>query len=222
VQDGHISADEALVLIRPSGVLVDEVVRLLARVTSTATIPAGNAPPVFAQPSVTAVHSADEGNPPEAAQRPEQPFYLMTPVADDEDESAENAIRGLLESGWYVFGDKTPNRGRIKPGDHICFYQSGLGVVAEAEVVTTPERKAIPNVRHPDKYPWAFKVKAPRFFFDTPVVIDASLRAKLDAFKERDRDAAWGWFVVTTRPVDEHDFLLLTGAASHGVAPHGV
>jgi hypothetical protein len=210
VQDGHISADEALSLLRPTGVLVDEIVRLLARVASTATMPAENVPPSLAQPSATAIRSTDGAALPSVAESLEKPSFLMTPVTDDEDGSAQEIIRTLLESGWYVLGDKAQGRKRLKSGDHICFYQSGLGVVAEAEVAASPERKAIPHVRHPDKYPWAFKVKAPRFFFDAPIVIDASLRSRLDAFKDGDSNAAWGWFVVTTRLLSEHDFLLRT------------
>jgi hypothetical protein len=214
VQDGHISAEEALSLLRPTGVQVDEIVRLLARVASAATMPAESTESASTQHSETVISSAGEINQTKVPQSLlEQPLYFITPVADDEDRSAEDTIRCLLESGWYVFGDKTPNRKRVKPGDRICFYQSGLGTVAEAEIATAPERKTIEHVRHPEKYPWAFEVKCPRFFFDTPVVIDAPLRSKLDAFKDLDPSAAWGWFVVQTRSVDEHDFLLLTGAA---------
>jgi hypothetical protein len=212
VQDNHITADEGLSLLRPAGVLVDEVLQLLARVASPTTLPAERAAPVPILQNVMAPPGKDEIEQPGAVQ-PELPFYMMTPVADDEDGTAEDAIRTLLESGWYVFGEKAPNRKRLKAGDHICFYQSGLGVVAEAEVVNSPERKVIKHVRHPEKYPWAFEVKNARFFFDTPIVIDASLRAKLHAFKDGDPNSAWGWFVVTNRPLDEHDFLLLTGAA---------
>src|ERR1022692_33814 len=210
VQDGHITAEEGLSLLRPAGVLVDEVVRILARVASAAIL-AVEPPPT--QPNAAPIRSTDGAIVPGVAESSEEPSYIMTPVADDEDGSAQEIIRTLLESGWYVLGDKAQGRKRLKPCDHICFYQSGLGVVAEAEIASSPEQKAIPHVRHPDKYPWAFRVKAPRFFFDAPIVIDASLRSKLDAFKNGDPNAAWGWFVVTTRLLSGHDFLLLTGAA---------
>jgi hypothetical protein len=62
------------------------------------------------------------------------PLYLLTAVSDDEAASAQDTIRRLLDNCWYVFGDRTPGRKDLKPGDHICFYEAGVGVVAEAEV----------------------------------------------------------------------------------------
>jgi hypothetical protein len=70
----------------------------------------------------------------------------MAPVRDEPEMSAEATIRGLAEAGWYVFGESTPGRKRLKPGDRICFYESGVGVVAEAEVASRPERQP-PAVR---------------------------------------------------------------------------
>ena len=51
-------------------------------------------------------------------------------------------------------------------------HQTGAGVVAEAELDSAPELKKIPYVKNPDQYPWAFKTKNPRYFFEKPVVID--------------------------------------------------
>ena len=48
-----------------------------------------------------------------------------------------------------------------------------------------------------------------QFFFDTPVVIDATLRAQLDAFAGRDISAPWAWFVQATRKLTAHDYALL-------------
>ena len=63
----------------------------------------------------------------------------------------------------------------------ICFYACGNGVIAHAEVASPPERKPHPKVRHPDKYPWTFKLKNVKAYFDKPVIIDAELRSKLKA-----------------------------------------
>ena len=70
----------------------------------------------------------------------------------------------------------------MKPGDRICFYESGVGVVAEADVASVPERKppAAKGVgKNLDKFPWSFRLTNARFFFDQPVAIDADLRSKL-------------------------------------------
>ena len=69
----------------------------------------------------------------------------------------------------------------------------------------------IKGVHDPERYPWAFRVKDVRFFLDRPIVVDLVLRRGLDAFKESDPEAAWGWFVQATRRITVHDFGLLTG-----------
>jgi hypothetical protein len=204
VQDRLLTSEEAVALLRPVGVLVDDTVRLIARVASQATAEAEEKPG-GTSPGETTERREEE---------PGARVWLMTPVSDDEEGGADDSIRTLLDRGWYVFGDRTPGRKNLKPGDRLCFYHSGVGVVAEAEVSTAPERKSVPvKVHHPEDYPWRFKVKNPRYFFDKPIVIDAALRAKLDAFKNRDPESAWAWLVQGTRIVTEHDFHLLTGAS---------
>ena len=97
---------------------------------------------------------------------------LITPVADDPESSAQETIERLLGAGWYVFGDKTAGRARLKPGDRLCFYRSGVGVVAEAEVTDYAERKPPPVkglVRNIDKFPWAFPVQDARYFSTRPL-----------------------------------------------------
>jgi hypothetical protein len=196
---------EAVFLLRPTGVLVDETVHLLARVaakSSQAPIeesPDGETPPIVPSPQPPIVS--------------EDHLYLLTAVASDEVESAQEVITKLLQAGWYVFGERTPGRKRLQPGDRLCFYETGVGVVAEAEVASEPERKTLRYVRHAERFPWAFQAKNTRFFFDKPIVIDAALRSQLDAFKDRDPSGSWGWFVQATRLITAHDFRLLTGQA---------
>lgn len=57
-----------------------------------------------------------------------------------------------------------------------------------------------------ERFPWAFKVKDVRYFFNKPIVIDATMRQRLDAFRGRDPGKAWAWFVQATR--------MLTAASS--------
>jgi len=86
----------------------------------------------------------------------------------------------------WAFGQKTPNRSSIKPGDCVAFYQRPVGVVAVAEVATVPEDKPMPGVvKDPMKDRWTF--------------------AGCDPGK------MWAWFVFATRSITQHDFTLLTG-----------
>jgi hypothetical protein len=76
-------------------------------------------------------------------------------------------------------------------------------------VMTRPGEKAVKGVRHPERFPCAFRVKDVSYFFDKPRVIDASLRSQLDAFKGRDPNKPWAWFLQATHVVTEHDFEVL-------------
>ena len=98
--------------------------------------------------------------------------------------------------------------------------------MAEAEVTSVPEYRALSFIPDAEKYPWSFQVTHVRYFFEAPVVIDAQLRTQLKAFQGLEPNQSWGWFVQTTRSVTEHDFLLLTrgttpqtGGASGGAPP---
>jgi hypothetical protein len=190
-----VAHEEVLAVLRPGGPLVDDQARLLARVAS----------------------QRDDTVPPEAPPAPEpEPgvqLYLLTPVADEPDAPAEKTIRSLLDQKVYVFGDRTPGRKSLKAGDRIAFYQTQVGVVAEATVTSAPERKTVKFAKDPERFPWAFKVKDVRYFFNKPVVIDAALRQRLDAFKGRDPGKAWAWFVQATRVLTSTDFERLVGRA---------
>lgn len=230
VQEGHITADEAVALLKPGGVFVADTVKLLARIAARATDPQADEP--MSAKTITAINDSvatfesDPVTPVPAVPTPTvtklkpvavaatERMYLLTPVSEGAETTAKGAIAGLLNAGWYVFGDKTPGRKRLKPGDRICFYESGVGVVAEAEVASVPERKppaAKGIVKNLEEFPWSFRLTNARFFFDVPVAIDADLRTKLDAFAKRDSSQSWSWFVQCTRVVNEHDFAVLTG-----------
>jgi len=110
----------------------------------------------------------------------------------------------------YAFGDRTPGRKQLKPGDWLCFHASGKGVIAHAKVLSFPEKKQHPKVRHPEKYPWLFRVGEAKLYLDDPVIIDAEARSRLDAFQSRDLSKSWGWFVQATHKVSANDFKILT------------
>ena len=109
------------------------------------------------------------------------------PVRDKEEASAETTIRrSLLDQGWYVLAETTPGRTFIKAGDRICFYVRGVGVVAEATATTSVTERHVAFARRHGAYPFAFGVGRVRDFFKQPIVIDATLRSRLEAFVDRD------------------------------------
>jgi hypothetical protein len=185
-----IGHEDILAVIRPSGPTIDSVVDLMARLVAE----------------------------PEAEKEPPLPetltegeiAYWLTPVKSYPEETAEECIRILVgEEQIYAFGERTPGRKHLKPGDWICFYASGTGVVAHARVVSSLEKKPHHRVRHPERYPWVFSLDKTDLYLDEPIVIDAAVRSRLDAFRGRDLNKSWAWFVQSTRKITEHDFGIL-------------
>jgi hypothetical protein len=193
-----VNHENILAVIQPSGPAIDPIVELMANLV---------AQPKPDEPS-EATPEEKQTLEPKLAKAPE---YWLTPVASDEKQTAEEVVQNLVgEEKIYAFGERTPGRKHIKPGDWICFYATGNGVIAHARVKTAPEKKHHPKVRHPDKYPWVFCLDKTKLYLDNPTVIDAELRKRLDAFEDRDPGTSWAWFVQATRKVSEHDFRVLT------------
>lgn len=210
-QNDDLSTAEALSLIRPSGVSISDVVALVSRIASRPPEADEETPQPARTPTADkAAPSAPVKTPPGA--EPTERLHIMTPVADRADVDGERVVRRLLDNGWYVFRDRTPGRKSLKSGDQLCFYWSGVGVVAAAEVASVPERKPNPYTDEANQYPWQFRIRHKRYFFDRPVIIDAPLRARLDAFKGKDPNNPWSWFVLAARILTSHDFEILTQA----------
>lgn len=191
-----IDHEDILAILKPSTPTIDSVVELMARLVAQQL--AKEKP--TQKPQVTEVPLVGI-----------EAQYWLTPVKGDEKQTAEDVIRTLVGEGKiYAFGERTPGRRHIKPRDWICFYATGKGVVAEAEVASPPEHKRHPRVRHPNKYPWVFRVKNVRLYLDNPVIIDTTLRGQLDAFQGKNPNQGWAWFVQATRKICEDDFELLT------------
>jgi hypothetical protein len=195
MSDYDVSHEDILAVLRPSGPTVDSVVDLMARLVAqrrTEETPK--------EPVETPEPSAENG----AA-------YWLTPVKGDEEQTAEEVVGTLVgQEKIYAFGERTPGRKRLKPGDWICFYATAKGVIAHAKVTSSPEKKKHPRVRHPEKYPWTFRLDNTRLYLEEPVVIDGATRTRLEAFEGRDPDQSWAWFVQATRRIAERDFKTLT------------
>lgn len=138
--------------------------------------------------------------------------YWMTPVKDDDSQTAIECIKTLVEEEKiYAFSPATPNRRKMKPGDRICFYANTIGIVADAVINEEPNDKITNSkIRNSEKYTWIIKLKSPKLYLNKPIVIDAKLRAKLEAFTGKNIDKNWAWFVQATRKVSENDFKTLT------------
>jgi hypothetical protein len=137
--------------------------------------------------------------------------YWLTPVASDDDATAEQVVESLVgKEGVYAFGERTPGRTKLKPGDRICFYASGTGVIAHATVASAPIKQAHKKVRHTEKYPYVLRLNEAKLYLDNPVVIDQERRKKLKAFEGRDPQKSWAWFVQGTRALVAGDFGVLT------------
>jgi len=139
--------------------------------------------------------------------------YWLTPVKSDKERNADEVVKTLVhEAGIYAFGDRTPGRNELKPGDWICFYATGKGAIGHAMVMSIPEKKPHPIVNDSEKYPWTFRVGEAKLYLDNPIKIDAEMRKKLDGFKDKYLGKHWGLFLRSTRKISENDFKLLTSS----------
>jgi len=187
-----VSHEDVLAVLRPSTPVVDPVVSIMTRVVGQRAQSA-EAEPVLVEEAAGAAR------------------YMITPVKSDEDHSAEEVVRNLVgKEHIYAFGERTPGRRELKSGDWVCFYATTVGVVGHARVASTPTRRPHPSLRHPERYPWVFELTDVEVYAETPVVVDAQLRSRLEIFRDRNPDKHWAWFVQATRWVTEHDFRILT------------
>jgi len=189
-----VTHQDILAVFRPSGPTIDPVVDLMAR--------------LVAQRQAEELPEKETPAPEPSAES--EVAYWLTPVKSDEEQTADEVIQSLVgQENIYAFGERTPGRKRIKPGDWICFYATGKGVVAHAKVLTRPEKKLHKMVRHPETYPWVFALENPYLYLNDPIVLDAAIRNQLDAFQDRDPNKSWAWFVQATRRISQHDFQIL-------------
>jgi len=202
-----VSHTDILAVLRPSGPVIDPIIDLMARLAAESEV---GAEPNEPSASRTLETGSVIEKTSETREKP-QVGYWLSPVIGNDKQAAEEVIQDLVGvQRIYAFGERTPGRKHLKPGDMICFYAEGNGVVGHATVSSYPEKKSSSAIRDPERYPWLFSLEKNRTYIDNPVIIDAALRAKLDAFKNRDPNKPWSWFVFSTRRISENDFRILT------------
>jgi hypothetical protein len=189
-----IPHEDILNILRPSTPSLDPLIDTMMRLAS--------ASPIEVTETVIEEKVPESGK--------EEVNYFLAPVNGNETRSPEEVVRDLVgEKKIWGFGEKTPYRELLKPSDKICFYASGKGVIAHAEIATKPRKVEKPDIEELREYPWVFQLKNVKLYLDEPVSLDANLRSQLDAFKNKDQ-STWGWFVHRTQKITKHDFELLT------------
>jgi len=210
-----VSHEDALAVLSPSGPSIDPIANLMERIVVQEQVRQGDETSSQKAETETEKTPATISEPEEQALSSSETSYWLAPVSGKGDMGPKKVIyQHVGKDQIFGYGKSTPGRKDLSPGDQIAFYASGEGVVGHAEVSSRPERKETPSnylpVPDAEEYPYIFDLCNPSLYADNPVVIDQSLRRKLDAFENSDPSAAWGWFVVSTSKVTEHDFKVLT------------
>ena len=126
----EVTHGDILSILKPSGPSIDSTAEIMSR---------------LAAQQIDTTESGTKGT---STETTKETNYWMTPVRDEENETAEETIKKLVANEKiYAFGERTPGRKTIKPGDKICFYEAAKGVVAHAEVVTKPKHDLNPIIR---------------------------------------------------------------------------
>lgn len=207
VEEFDVEHEDIVAMLKPSGPMIDPIVEVVARVaaqTTTAQTTAGESV------SVDAALEEQHSRKSESYTGGGTAYYL-TPVSGDKNSSSRDEIERLVgQHAVYAFGENSAYRKQIREGDRICFYSTGTGVVAHARVKSDPVKQSHPAVRESERYPWLIYLDDAVLYTDSPVVLDATLRAKLDGFRGKDPNKPWAWFVQSTNKLTEHDYTAIT------------
>ena len=124
------------------------------------------------------------------------------------------SLHRWLGEGMWGMGRSTGGRKWMKEGDRVCFYATGVGVVARAKLagstdgLVTSEEYPEPTAMEEEVF--KIPLKDVQWLPQT-VVLDDAFRSRLDAFQDKKQSPIWSWFVQTTRKLTERDFRLLIG-----------
>ena len=189
-----VSHADSLSIIRPSGPKVDPLVDIMTRLISQKS----EEEIEINEGDIEDIDSAVKA-------------YWLTSAKSDEERNADEIISTLVgQEGIYAFTDRTPGIKDMNKGDLISFYAAGKGIVAHAIISSRPTEMEHPKVREAKRYKWVIELSDAKVYTENPVIIDGSLRNRLEAFKGRDISKPWSWFVQVTRKISERDFEILT------------
>jgi hypothetical protein len=139
--------------------------------------------------------------------------YYLFPASKVGNIDATEHVRLWLSQGFWGMGESTPGRKHLRKGDHVCFYVVGVGIAVTA-VIGGPATNLLASDEiptGPSDHP-LYKVPLQNVeWLITPVVIDADVRRRLEAFKDKDVNGMWAWLVQTNRKLTKHDFDMLAG-----------
>jgi hypothetical protein len=191
----EVRHNDILTVLKPHSPKIDPLIDLLSRVVG--------------QKEITEL---EEMKPePKVEAKNDDVNYWLAPVKADDEWTAEEFVQNLVgKEKIFAFGERTPGRKHMKAGDWICFYAAANGIVANARLKTSPERKPDKRVKEPENYPWLVTFDEVKLYIDNPVIIDSGLRSKLDAFSDKSPDTPWAWFVQSTHKLTKNDFKALT------------
>ena len=148
--------------------------------------------------------------------QPRQPVrnYYLLPVAAQSGFKAIEFIQKWLPCGFWGVPKSAAHRKRLQRGDSCCFYVAAQGIVAMAKIEGAADREVSPEEwPGPNEYSdGVFKVPLSGVqWLSEPRKLDASVRERLEEFRDRDPDGPWSWFIRTSRRVSQADFEVLTG-----------
>lgn len=127
----------------------------------------------------------------------------------DEEKAREIVNEPIKNRKIFAFREEDAGKNIIKPKDSACFYVSGKGVVAHADIENYAQKSLMEDT---GAYLWVCNLKDPEVYFENPIILDKNLREKMDAFKSTKNINNWGWFVSKNHTINEHDFELLTSS----------
>lgn len=138
--------------------------------------------------------------------------FWITPVSSTREQMAETIIQKLVgERKAYAFGWKAHGRKSLKVGDWICFYIAKRGIVGHAKVISPPQETIHDWIPHAERFPWVFNLEDVQLYLPHPIRLELTTRKQLEAFKGRENEENFGWFVQSTHRISQNDYAVLTG-----------
>ena len=128
--------------------------------------------------------------------------YYLLPVAGQSGFKAIEFLQKWLPGGFWGIPKTAAHRQRLQRGDSCCFYVAARGIVATATIEGAADREVSPEEwPGPNEYSdEVFKVPLSGVkWLSAPRKVDASMRGRLEVFRDRDPDGPWSWFIRTSR-----------------------